>query len=119
MTHMLSLKRFWLSIAFSAAATIALLMAFPFASALGADHLDAPLASADGRVDINDLYVFSSPTNPDNAVLIMTVNPVAGVLSPTTFHPKAKYEFLIDDDGDAKPDQKYTVKFGKPDGDGI
>ncbi len=119
MTHILSLKRFWLSVALMAATTIALLMAFPFGAAQGADHLDAPLASADGRVDINDLYVFSSPSDSDNAVLVMTVNPLAGVLSPTTFHPKAKYEFLIDEDGDAKPDQVYTVKFGRPDEDGV
>jgi len=78
-----------------------------------ADHLDAPLVQADGRTDINDVYVFQSPDNPDNVVLIMTVNPVAGVLSPTTFDPKAEYRFLIDTDGDAREDKKISVKFGK------
>ena len=77
------------------------------------DHLDAPLVQADGRTDINDLYAFQSPDNPENVVLIMTVNPVAGVLSPTTFDPKAAYRFLIDTDGDARADVKISVKFGK------
>ena len=65
----------------------------------------------DSRVDINDLYAFS---NGDDTVLIMTVGPLAGSgipgTGPAEFHPKGKYEFLIDDDGDAKkrsedPDQ--------------
>ena len=83
-----------------------------------ADHLDAPLVQADGRTDINDVYVFRSPDNPDNVVLIMTVNPVAGGVSPTTFDPKAEYRFLIDTDGDAREDEKISVKFGKVKKDG-
>lgn len=75
------------------------------------DHLDAPLASEDGRLDVNDLYAFQSPANPDNTVLIMTVNPFAGVASPTTFNTKAEYEFLIDNSGDAEPDVTYTATF--------
>ena len=83
-----------------------------------ADHLDAPLVQADGRTDINDLYVFQSPDDPDNVVLIMTVNPVAGVLSPTTFDPDGSYRFLIDTDGDARADEKIVVKFGHVRADG-
>ncbi|HSB86400.1 MAG TPA: DUF4331 family protein, partial [Ilumatobacteraceae bacterium] len=67
-----------------------------------ADHLDAPGVKADGRTDINDVYAFKSPTNTDNTVLIMTVNPLAGVVSGTTFHPDATYRFNIDDNGDAE-----------------
>jgi Domain of unknown function (DUF4331) len=59
------------------------------------------------------VYAFRSPTNPDNTVLVMTVNPVAGVVSGTSFHPSAKYRFNIDDDGDAKPDTTIDVEFGK------
>ncbi|MBI3286648.1 MAG: DUF4331 family protein, partial [Chloroflexi bacterium] len=84
-----------------------------------ADHLDAPLVAAEGRLDINDVYVFQSPSNPGNTVLIMTVNPVAGVLSPTTFHPDASYDFKIDTDGDAKEDTTYKVTFSAPDGSGV
>jgi hypothetical protein len=80
-----------------------------------ADHLDAPGVKADGRTDINDVYAFRSPTNSANTVLIMTVNPAAGVFtnSPTTFHPNATYEFLIDGNGDAKPDTEIEIDFGK------
>ncbi len=76
-----------------------------------ADHLDAPLVAEDGRIDINDIYAFQSPSNPDNSVLIMTVNPLAGVLSPTSFHPKAKYRFLIDNDGDFRSDVEIDIDF--------
>ncbi len=78
-----------------------------------ADHLDAPGVQADGRTDINDVYVFQSPTNPDNTVLIMTVNPIAGVRSGTTFHPDAEYAFNIDDDGDAEADTVIEVEFDR------
>jgi hypothetical protein len=84
---------------------------------LAADHLDAPGLTSpggDGRLDINDVYAFQSPANPENTVLIMTVNPAAGVLSPTTFHPSASYEFQVDSDGDAYPNLKYKIRFSAP-----
>jgi hypothetical protein len=83
-----------------------------------ADHLEAPLVQQDGRTDINDIYAFQSPTNPDNTVLVMTVNPVAGIQSPTTFRPGVSYTFMIDTDGDARRDIRYTARFNKPDADG-
>jgi hypothetical protein len=76
------------------------------------DHLDAPGVKADGRTDINDVYAFQSPVDPANAVLVMTVNPLAGLQSGTTFHPKAKYFFNIDNDGDAVEDTVVKVQFG-------
>ncbi len=78
-----------------------------------ADHLEAPRVQADGRTDINDLYAFQSPENPDNTVLIMTVNPAAGISSPRTFDHKANYRFRIDIDGDARAERTITVKFGR------
>jgi Domain of unknown function (DUF4331) len=80
-----------------------------------ADHLEAPLVKADGRTDLNDVYAFR---NGANTVLVMTVNPVAGTLSPTTFDPEATYRFQIDNDGDAKKDATITTRFGavQPDG---
>lgn len=76
-----------------------------------ADHLDAPAVAADGRTDINDLYAFQSPADPDNTVLIMTVNPFAGLESGTTFDPKADYTFEVDSDGDATSDRSVTFDF--------
>ena len=76
-----------------------------------ADHLDAPLVAADGRTDINDVYLFESGSN---TVMVMTVNPLAGVLSPTSFSPKATYNFKIDNTGDAVADIVYTATFSPP-----
>ncbi len=84
-----------------------------------ADHLEAPLVMQDGRTDINDVYAFQSPTNPDNTVLLMTVNPVAGVQSPTTFRPDIAYDFIIDNTGDARRDIRYTARFKEPDANGV
>jgi hypothetical protein len=80
-----------------------------------ADHLDAPLIQQDGRTDINDVYAF---VNGDNTVLAMTVNPLAGVLNGTTLRPNARYEFVIDNDGDNQEDIVYRVQAGQPNGSG-
>lgn len=103
------------------------LAAFP---AGAADHLDGPLVSSDGRLDINDIYVFhpGEAGNQDlsRTVFVMTVNPGAGVISGEEFASQATYEFKLDYDGDAEEDariltrftgvrhdgtQKYTVRF--------
>ena len=82
-----------------------------------ADHLDAPGLTSpggDSRLDITDVYAFQSPSNPDNTVLIMGVNPLAGVKNDGTFRPGASYEFKIDSNGDAKEDLTFKIKFSKP-----
>ena len=88
-----------------------------------ADHLDAPTVRRDGRIDINDIYVFhpgGSPVDPQAAqnlsrtVLIMTVNPAAGLLSDTSFRPDALYEFVLDATGDARADRIVRVEFTGP-----
>lgn len=80
-------------------------------------HLDSPTAREDGRVDLCDLFVFPGSTS-HTTVLIMTVNPDAGLSSPTTFRPDALYEFKIDTDGDAQEDVSYRISFGAPDATG-
>lgn len=80
--------------------------------ARAADHGDAPFVTLlDGRRDINDLYVFQSPTTPSNTVLIMTVSPAAGLLNPTVFAPKADYRFLVDNNSNSVEDIVFTVRF--------
>src|SRR5262245_23977841 len=79
-----------------------------------ADHLDAPGLTPPGgdtRLDLTDVYAFQSPSNPANTVLVMGVNPLAGVLNDGTFNPGAAYEFKVDSDGDAKEDLTYKVNF--------
>jgi len=87
-------------------------------STRAADHLDAPLVATDGRLDINDVYAFQSPSDAAHTVLIMTVNPLAGVLSPTSFPPSASYDIKVDTNGDAREDMTYKVTFSEPDGSG-
>jgi hypothetical protein len=84
-----------------------------------ADHLDAPGLTPPGgdtRLDITDVYAFRSPRNSSNTVLVMGINPLAGVLNDGTFHPGASYELKIDSDGDAKEDLNFKVTFSAPDG---
>src|ERR1051326_3271163 len=92
---------------------LALMLVFGLVAvpARAADHLDGPMAKHDGRLDITDVYAFQSPSNPANTVLIMNVDPVAGVLSPTTFSTAAVYDFKIDTNGDAKEDITYRLTF--------
>lgn len=80
------------------------------------------MAARGGQFDINDLYAFQSPTNADNIVLIMTVNPLAGLdrpepltfggpTSPVTFGSNISDELLIDNNGDAVADVTYRTQF--------
>lgn len=93
-----------------ALAAVAAVAAIP---AISADHLDAPAVKKDGRIDINDVYVFhpGASQNLNRTVLAMTVNPAAGVISGTTFREGAKYELLIDKNGDTRPDITVRVQF--------
>ena len=84
-----------------------------------ADHLDAPgLASpgGDARLDINDLLVFEAE-NPDNTVLVMTVNPAAAGDASFASAKDGSYHFRIDNTGDGIEDITYSVTFkDKPNG---
>ena len=82
-----------------------------------ADHLDAPGLTSpggDNRLDLTDVYVFQSPSNPNKTVLIMGVNPLAGVNNNGTFRSGAAYDFKIDSNGDAKEDLTYRIRFSTP-----
>lgn len=83
-----------------------------------ADHLDAPRSAANPMLDINDVYAFQSPVDPDSSVLIMTVNPLAGILSPTEFDETGAYRFKVDRDGDAKADLLIPISFEDANDDG-
>ena len=76
------------------------------------DHLDAPSILIDGRMDINDTYIFQSTDSAASTAMVMTVNPLAGVLSPSTFSDKTAYIFDIDRNADAKADLSIVVRFG-------
>lgn len=96
-----------------AVAMMAMVLGLAALSAGAADHLDAPIVRENGRLDINDVYAF---VNGDNTVLVMTVNPAAGVLSPTTLEsvPGTRYEFAIDNDGDYQEDILLKLRANRP-----
>ena len=76
-----------------------------------ADHLESPNAKANHALDITDIYAFDAATSA-RTVLVMNVNPLAGVVSGTSFATNGSYRFNIDRTGDAVADDVYTVTFG-------
>lgn len=78
-----------------------------------ADHKEAPSVSERPPSDIADLYAFTSPTNPDNLVMVMTVNPFSVPEEGIAFNfsPNLLYIFNIDVDGDARADSYAILDF--------
>ena len=67
----------------------------------------------DQRLDLCDLYAFTSPADPDRTVLILNANPTAGAL-----HPDAIYRLGIDNDGDYLNDIAVSFAFAPQAGGG-
>jgi hypothetical protein len=70
----------------------------------------------DARLDLTDLYAFPKPGEPGKSIFIMNVHPSVGLnpRGPTTsepFAPEARYELMIDTDGDAVANIRYEVRF--------
>ncbi len=83
------------------------------AAAYAADHREAPLINQDPAADINDVYVFRSPTDSSRIVLAMTVTPF---VSPTNalasrFVPTVRYRFPIDFNNDGVQDRDIQCTF--------
>lgn len=78
-----------------------------------ADHKEAPLVGERPPSDIADLYVFGSPGNSDNIVMVMTVNPftVPEEGLGSNFSPSITYVFQVDNNGDAIADMHVSVDF--------
>jgi hypothetical protein len=94
--------------------------------ARAADHRDGPIFGPPGitvsnsRRDINDIYVFRSPSNRDNTVLIMDVSPFSSATTPGFFDEDVFYDFKIANRDLSNPTEDITfhVKFGPRDGKG-
>ncbi|MEH2413459.1 DUF4331 domain-containing protein [Nostoc sp.] len=90
-------------VAFVAILLVVLIYATP--KALASDHQDTTfLATKLTAADLTDLYVFKSPTNAKNVVLVMDFDPliVSGERRP--FDPNVLYQFKIDNTGDSIED---------------
>jgi hypothetical protein len=80
-------------------------------------HLDTPLASQNGQLYIDDLYVFDSGNG--RTVFVMDVNStITGAHVKPGFHPEARYEFKVHFDGADFEALTYRVSFGEADSDG-
>jgi hypothetical protein len=72
-------------------------------------HLDTPLARQNGRLYIDDLYVFGGD---GSTVFVMDVNStITGPDITPGFHPEARYEFRVHFDGADVEDLTYRVVF--------
>ncbi len=85
----------------SALATGILLASSLCAPALAADHRDGPLASGDPAADLNDVYVFINPNDPEEMILIGTVFPDAP--DGARFSDAVNYLFHVDNGGAGSP----------------
>lgn len=85
-----------------------------------ADHRDAPnlaveVGGAAARsLDINDVYIFQSPANANNTVMMMTVNPLVVPGEVVFFSSVGTYEFKINNGGDVNPELTFQCKFTAP-----
>ena len=79
-------------------------------------HLDTPLASQNGQLYIDDLYVFAGDRS---TVFVMDVNStITGPDVQPGFHPEARYEFKVHFDGADFEALTYRVSFGEGDAGG-
>ena len=83
----------------------------------GTPGVNQPGGQANSRNDINDMYIFQSPTNPDNTVLVMDVSPFSTTGTPAAFVPGTLYDFRIvnRDLVNTTDDLTFRVTFGPPD----
>jgi hypothetical protein len=77
-------------------------------------HREAPLISSDPDADATDFYLYNSPTNQNNVVLIANYIPFSapeGAPNFNTFSPSVLYEINLDTVGDGKAHVKYQFEF--------
>ena len=77
------------------------------------DHADTPEIFASPGTDLTDVYMFPSPTNPNNVVLAMNVHPLIGpgMGGSVGFDPNVLYQFKIDTNGDYVEDKVIQFAF--------
>jgi hypothetical protein len=68
-----------------------------------------------GNVDINDVFIFSSPSVADRTVIIVTLSPAAGVVGPATFSPNAVYEIRVQNTPAIADNMVLQFTFSRPD----
>ncbi len=103
-----------------AVAGVTLLASATFAGlASAADHRDSPLNVSNPTADINDVYAFRSPQNPQNLVVAISANPLIVPSDNATrgvFDDGVTFQIHVDVNGDLIDDA--TVDISK-DGDNL
>jgi hypothetical protein len=83
-------------------------------SGSASSHREAPLISEDPSADNTDLYAFRSPDKPSTFTVVSNwipgEDPAAGP-NWYTFSPSARYNIMIDTDGDVRPNYIYRFRF--------
>lgn len=81
--------------------------------ARSSDHQDSPTTLARPGADITDAFLFPSPTNPNNVVLVMDTHPLiaTGQGATTFFDPGVLYQMKIDNSGGAIPKENLVIQF--------
>ncbi len=77
---------------------IAVVFLYSNYAARSSDHQDSPATIAHPGADITDPYIFPSPSNPNNVVLVMNVHPLIpmGQGLSTYFDPGVLYQMKFD-----------------------
>jgi hypothetical protein len=81
---------------------------------LASSHREAPLIAGDPAADNTDLYAFVSPDDPSKVTIIANYIPLQQPAGGPNFHPfdsSVRYSIHIDNNGDAKDDVTYAVRF--------
>jgi hypothetical protein len=82
-------------------------------AAEASSHREAPLISKDTFADNTDTYVFVSPANPDNVVLIANWIPFehpSGGPNYFEFDDRVQYQIHVSNDGDPDAEFTYTLQ---------
>jgi hypothetical protein len=104
------------AVALGATFTLGLGMVASFApgAGLASSHREAPLLAGDPRVDTTDVYAFVSPDDRSTVTMISNWYPFetpAGGPNFYSFQAGVRYEFRVDNDGDAGADQIWRLVF--------
>ena len=82
---------------------------------MASDHADtAEIVNRIGA-DMTDVFIFPSPTNQDNVILVLDAHGlIRGGRVDVYFDPRVLYQFKIDNTGDFVEDLVIQVQFGNP-----
>jgi hypothetical protein len=82
--------------------------------ASASSHREAPSIAEDQFADNTDVYAFISPSDPTKVVFVANYVPLLlGSSGPNyyKFGDDVRYEIVLDNDGDARPDITYRFEF--------